>query len=105
MVHIAALESSPESARITMHLLRAAQIANLKQDEAPTKTPSKYTDYADVFFFDLAMELPEKTGINKYTIRLQDGKHPLCRLIYSLSPVELENLKTYLETYLKTRFI
>ena len=51
------------------------------------------------------MELPENTSINKHAIKLQDGKQPLYRPIYSLRPVELKTLKTYIETHFKTGFI
>ena len=51
------------------------------------------------------MKLLKNTGINKYAIELQDGKHPPYGPIYSLKPVELETLKTYIRTHLKTRFI
>ena len=88
-----------------MHPLQVAQIAALKQDEASTEVLSKYKDYADVFSFDLAMELPENTDINKHAIELQDGKQPPYRPICSLGPVELETLKTYIKTHLKTGFI
>ena len=83
----------------------SAQILALIQDEAPTKIPPKYANYADVFSFDLTMELPKNTGINKYAIKLQDDKQPPYGLIYSLGPVELKTLKTYIKTHLKTGFI
>ena len=51
------------------------------------------------------MKLPKNTGINKYTIELQDGKQPLYEPIYSQGLVELEILKTYIKTHLKTGFI
>ena len=51
------------------------------------------------------MELSKNTYINKHFIKLQDGKQPLYRPIYSLGPVELETLKTYIEIYLKNGFI
>ncbi len=51
------------------------------------------------------MELPKNTGINENAIELIEGKQPHYRLIYSLGPVELEILKTYIETDLKTGFI
>ena len=88
-----------------MHLLQVAQIAALKQDEALTKVLSKYVDYADVFLFDLAIELSKNTGINKNTIELQDGKQPPYRPIYSLKPMKVETFKTYIEIHLKTGFI
>ena len=64
VVYVAALKTSPGSVGMTIHPSRAAQIAALKQDEAPIKVLSKYADYADVFSFNLAIELPENTGIN-----------------------------------------
>ena len=51
------------------------------------------------------MELPENTGINKDAIELQNGKQPFYELIYSLWLVELETLKTFIKTHLKTGFI
>ncbi len=88
-----------------IYLSWAAQIAALKWDKAPTEIPPEYADYAYVFSPYLAMELPENTGINKNVIKLIEGKQPLYGLTYSLGPVELETLKTYIKTYLKTGFI
>ena len=51
------------------------------------------------------MELSENTGINKHVIKLVKGKQPSYSSIYSLDPVEMETLKAYIETYLKTGFI
>ena len=90
---------------MTIHLSRAAQIAALKQDEAPTRLAAEYADYANVFSFDLVMELPRNTGINKHSIELQNGKQSSYRPIYSLKPREFENLKTYIKTHLIIRFI
>ena len=103
VVHVAVLEAS--LAGMVIHPSQATQISALIQDEAPTKVLSKYVDYADVFSFDLAMELSENTIINKHAIELQDGKQPPNGPIYSRRPVELETLKTYIETHLKTGFI
>ena len=103
VMHVAALEAL--LAGIAIPLSRKAQISALIRDEAPTKVPPKYADYADIFLFDLAIELPKNTAINEYAIKLQDGKQPPYRPIYSLGPVELEILKTYIETHLKTGFI
>ena len=92
-------------AGIAIHLSREAQISALIQDKASTKVPPKYANYADVFSFDLAIELPKNTGINKYAIKLHDSKQPSYGPIYSLGPVELEILKTYIKIHLKTGFI
>ena len=51
------------------------------------------------------MELPENTGMNEHAIKLEEGKQPLFGPIYSLGPVELEILKTYIETNLAISFI
>ena len=49
--------------------------------------------------------LPECTGFNNYAIKLKNGKQPTYEPIYSLGPVELEILKTYIETNLANGFI
>ena len=51
------------------------------------------------------MELPEHIGINDHSIDLLDNKQPPYGLIYSLGPVELETLKTYIEANLSSSFI
>ena len=71
VVHVAALEAPLIG--MAIHLSRAAQISDLIQDKASTKVPPEYADYADVFSFDLAIELPKNTGIKEHAIDLQDG--------------------------------
>lgn len=44
------------------------------------------------------MELPKNTKINKHAIELVEGKQFLYRSIYSLTLLELEILKTYIES-------
>ncbi len=60
-----------------MHPSKRAQIAHLKVDEAPSKVPSKYADFADVFSPKLATKLPEHTRIDDHTIELVDDQQPL----------------------------
>ena len=43
--------------------------------------------------------------MNEHTIKLEEGKQPLFGSIYSLGPVELETLKTYIKTNLANGFI
>lgn len=50
------------------------------------------------------MKLPENKRINEHAIELIDSKQSLYKPFYALSPVKLEMLKTYIETYLKTGF-
>ena len=75
-------------------------------EEASTKVFAKYSDFADVVSPDLASELPKYSGINDYAIELvKSSQQPPYRSIYSLEPMELENLKAYIETNLANKFI
>ena len=65
----------------------------------------EYSDYGNVFLAKYKAELPENIGINKHVIQLKEGKQPLFRPIYSLEPIELETLKTYIKTNLANGFI
>ena len=100
IVHIATI-----ILKITIYLDRKAQITLLKAEKAPIFVPTKYLDFTDIFFEKLAAILPEHIKINIYTIDLEEGKQPPHEPIYSLGPVELETLKTYIKTNLKTGFI
>lgn len=51
------------------------------------------------------MELLKNTGISEHAIKLVEDNQPSYGPIYSPELVKLEILKTYIETYLKTRFI
>ena len=88
-----------------MHPLRRAQIVHLKADEAPTKVSSKYADFVDIFFGKLAAELSEHTKINDHAIKLVNGQEPPYGSIYSLSLMELEILKAYIENNLANGLI
>ena len=103
VMHVVALEA-PLSG-MTIHPSRKAQIAALNQKEAPNEVPFEYSDFFNVFSAEKAWVLPEQTELNKHAIKLVDGKQPPYGPIYSLGPVKLETLKTYIETHLKTRFI
>ena len=103
VVHVGSVRSdaSPSSSPLDVHPSRRPQISGLIAEEAPTKVPAEYSDFADVFSLDLASELPKHTGINDHAIELVDGcQQPPYEPIYSLRPVELETLKTYTETNL-----
>ncbi len=89
----------------TIHPSWAAQIAVLQWDKAPIEISAEYSNYGDVFSSDLSMELSENTGMNEHAIELIDGKQPSYGLIYTISPLELETLKTYIKTDLKTGII
>ena len=98
VIYVAALNLTPG-----IHPDRAAQIASLLAEEV--RIPNKYSDFAEVFSEEKALVLPERIKLNKHAINLEDGKKPSYGPIYSLDPVELEILKTYIKTHLKTGFI
>ena len=102
IVYIAALSVNSGD---KIHPSRRAQIANLKADEAPTKIPSKYIDFADVFSPKLAVKLPKYMRINNYAIKLVDNWQSPYGPIYSLGLVKLEILKTYIKNNLASSFI
>ena len=91
IIHVATLsvDSGDE-----VHPSTTAQIAYLKVDEALTKMPSEYANFANVFSPKLATELP-KYGISNYVIKLVDDQQPSYSSIYSLGLVKLEILKAY----------
>ena len=86
-----------------IHFSCQAQVAILISEE--TGIPTKYFDFSNVFSLDSVAELLEHTGINDHPINLLDNKQPLYGLIYSLGPVELKKLKTYIKTNLASSFI
>ena len=98
VVHLVFLNLTPET-----HLDRAAQIASLLTKKV--KILEKYSDFANVLLEEKVLVLPERTELNEHTIGLENDKQSPYGLIYSLGLVELENLKTYIETHLKTGFI
>ena len=67
--------------------------------------PDKYSNFANIFSEKKALVLPEQTKLNEHAIKLEGDKQPPYMPIYSLGPVELETLKAYIKTHLKTGFI
>ncbi len=66
-VHIAAFSVNSSN---EVHPSKSAQIAHMKADEALSKVLNKYTDFANIFFPKLAIELLEHVGINDYLFKL-----------------------------------
>lgn len=81
-----------------VHLFRRAQITLWKVDEAPTIIFSEYLNFADIIFLKLAIELPKYTKINNHAINFINRKELAYEPIFCLEPVDLETLKTYIET-------
>ena len=100
MVYIITLSS-----KMAIYPSRLAQIVSLKVEETLITVAAEYLDYTDIYSEKLAVVLAEHTKINSNTIELEEGKQPPYGPIYSPGPVELETLKTYIETHIKTGFI
>ena len=81
------------------------QVRALIFDEAPIEVLVEYSDYNNIFLAENVVKLPKNTGIKEHAIKLEEGKQLLFRPIYSLGPVELETLKTYIKTNLANGFI
>ena len=69
------------------------------------KILDKYSDFTNIFSEEKTLVLSECINLNKHGINLEDNKQLLYGPIYDLGLVELETLKTYIETHLKTGFI
>ena len=88
-----------------VYLDREVQITALIADKAPLSILAEYSDFENVFSKESAAVLLEHTEINTHTIDLEESKQPPYGPIYSLGPVELEILKTYINTNLANGFI
>ena len=100
VVHVAAIA---EPTTMPIHLSRQAQVATLMSEE--TGIPTEYSEFSNIFSSDSAAELSKHTRINDHSIDLLDNKQPPYSPIYSLGPVKLEMLKTYIEANLASGFI
>ena len=100
LVHIMALT---KPITIPINHSYQAQVAVLMSKE--TGILAKYSDFSNVFSSDSAAELPEHTRIHDHPINLLSDKQPPYSPIYSLGPIELETLKTYIKANLASGFI
>lgn len=90
---------------MSIYTFHIAHVLALKWDKTSINILAEYTDYVDILLFNLVIELPKNIEINKYVIELIDSKQAFYWPIYALSSVELETLKIYIKTYLRTEFI
>lgn len=61
--------------------------------------------FSDIFSNNLLVELSRDPEMNNHAINLIERYQPLYKPIYILGPVELGNLKLYIETNLANNFI
>lgn len=99
LLQVAALWPTP--IHLNIKVLIGAFLAN----KAPMKKPAEYSEYADIFQPNIAMESPEHTSDNNHGLNLMKDKSLPYNLIYSLDLEKLETMKTYIKTYLKKEFI
>lgn len=102
VVHVASLAVGIE---MTIQPSQMAEIASLITHKTPIIVFVEYSDFADIFLPESAAELPEYTRINDHSIELIDNWQPPYEPIYSLGPVEMKTLKTYIEVNLANGFI
>ena len=100
VVHVAAMT---EPITMPIYLSRQAQVPMLMSEE--TGIFAEYSEFSNIFSPDSAAELSKHTRINNHPIDLLDDKQPPYSPIYSLGPVKLEILKTYIEANLASGFI
>ena len=105
VMHVAIREQEKMPVHSKRQAQIEAQVGALLFNEALTEVPAEYSDYSNVFLAEHAARLLENTRMNEYAIELEEGKQPRFGPIYSLGPVELETLKTYIKTNLANGFI
>ena len=105
MVHVAIREREKMPVHSKKQAQIEAQVGALLFNKALTEALVEYSNYSNVFSAEHAAKFSENTRINKHVIKLEEGKQPFFRPIYSLGPVELEILKTYIKTNLANGFI
>lgn len=72
---------------------------------SPIRNCQGIEKFISVLLSELAIESPENITLNKYTIEFIEGKQSPYRPIYSLSQVNLEILKMYIQIHLNTKYI
>ena len=89
--------------KITIYLARQAQMALILAKKVTVLI--KYSDFANVFLEKSGNVLLEQIDVNEYAITLEKSKQQPYGLIYSLEPVKLKSLKTYIKINLANNFI
>ena len=64
-----------------MHFEKQAKVEDLLFDKAFIEILAKYSNYSNIFLAEYITEFPKNIGINKYAIKLEEGKQLLFRSI------------------------
>lgn len=81
------------------------QVQALLFDKALIVVLAEYSNYGNVFLIENTIKLSKHIKINIYTIKLKKNNQPLFEPIYSIVPVKLKMLITYIKTDLANSFI
>ena len=84
---------------------KQVQVRALKFNKVPTAVLTEYSNYSNVFSAEYTAKFLKHIEINNHAIEIKESKQPSFGPIYSLRPVELEILKTYIKTNLANCFI
>ena len=66
---------------------------------------AEYSNYNNVYSAEYIAKFSQYNGINDYDIKLEEDKQSFFGPIYSLGPIKLKTLKTYIKTNLANGFI
>lgn len=81
------------------------QVGTLSFDKACTKILTKYFNYSNIFLAENIAELQKYIRINNNVIKQAKNKKLLFESIDNLKSIELEIIKTYIQTNLTHNFI
>ena len=101
VIHIAIRDRK----EMLVHSKKQAQVRVLLFDKVLTEVLAEYSNYSNLFLAENVVELLKNTGMNEHAIKLKESKQLSFDSIYSLGPVKLETLKTYIKTNLANGFI
>ena len=63
-----------EREKMPVYSEKQAEVGALLFDKAPIEVSAEYSNYSDIFLVENAAELPKKSKMNKYAIKLDEGK-------------------------------
>ena len=98
-------EAIRKQKKIPIYSKKQAKVEALLFDKTFTEVSAKYSNYSNIFLAEYTAEFLENIRINKYAIKLKEDKQLPFKLIYTLRPIELEILKTYIKINLANSFI
>ena len=105
VIHVAIQEQEEMPVYFKKQAQIKAQIEALLLNKAFIKILAEYSNYSNIFLEKNIAKLLKNSRINEYPIKLEKDKQLSFRPIYSLKPIEIKTLKTYIRTNLVNSFI